>query len=183
MQCRTCGFLSLRHNGTMRLDEAPEKFRETGSAANNDGAVIHDRIPVCFKGVAQFRNEVKQSKRASLDEQVLDVISKDRECSESAPSQIGYTPKEHADMIWEAEDRRWRERQDEVDRQWRDAQAEREHRWRKEDRRSAIINLVVSVLLAIATGAAGLVAGSKLPWFRELEPPPVVSPIPAPANR
>lgn len=55
--------------------------------------------------------------------------------------------------------RAWQMQRDLDDRNWRD-------KTRKEDRRSQLINLVLSALVAILTTVATLIAANKLPWFR-----------------
>ncbi|MCC7420629.1 MAG: hypothetical protein IT428_10120 [Planctomycetaceae bacterium] len=171
VQCVNCGFLSLRHNSTLRLDEAPMSFRETGVPKNNEGATFHDHIPVCFKGAAHFKKEMASSRKASFGEQVLHVITQDRTCSQITEWHQGYAPKEHNEMIQQKELLEWQRQCQKDDRDWRENQAKREREWRKEDRRTAMITLVLSVLTTFVATVATLIAASRFPWYPQLEPP------------
>lgn len=93
VRCVDCGFLGLRNHDTGTLDEADERFRT--EAFFRGSPQIHDSLPICTKAVVNFRDEANPSDRPSI----VQSLKKDRSCAEWTRWRIGFTPKEHQEML------------------------------------------------------------------------------------
>ncbi len=174
VKCADCGYLAVRNINSYCLDEAGSDFREKGAVAlgreyGRNQYNLHEQRPVCFVQRYDLRGEIKSVFVAGKKDEtgcVLQVITKERECSEFTDWQQGFTPKEHREMLdrqWmidfqakrENEDREWRERQRNEDLAWREKQetkADSRHRtelW--------IIGGVVTVALIVGAIIAAIV--------------------------
>src|SRR5207249_2598204 len=76
------------------LVELDERYRDTGVVPSN----AFDPFPICFEGVISFRSEANQNPQATKD-----VIHKERDCSSFTKRILGFSPKEHREMIANAE--------------------------------------------------------------------------------
>ncbi|MDZ4687897.1 MAG: hypothetical protein SH850_22720 [Planctomycetaceae bacterium] len=130
--------------------------------------------PVCFVNATNFHQEIGGE---ATQGSVLTAIKADRSCDEFVSWTQGFSPKEHAEMLqqqalreWQRErddaDRAWRERQADREHAWREQQADRERHWRKEDRRTAMMNLIVAAAVGLIGGAVTLIAANKLAWYQ-----------------
>jgi hypothetical protein len=136
-KCAECGFLSIRDDtGSLRLVD--EKTRKDWNKAHNVGS---DPFPICFVMAAPLQSEVGDT---CLVVKCLAVVGKDRPCQSFTPWQIGYSPREHKEMIEakelarQQEEARERERQFQEDRrrndrEWQDARDRLQEERRKSD--------------------------------------------------
>lgn len=172
-KCSECGFLAVRRLKDLVIEEASDLFRENATIQSHGNVNLHDEYPVCFMRVISFRKIIDQ--KTSRPE-VAAEIKTERPCDEFTEWIQGSSPKEHAEMIQqkalldyqrqrEQDDKAWRERQATQDHAWRTQQAEREREWRKEDRHTAMTNLLVAAGVGLLGGIVTLIAASKLPWF------------------
>lgn len=96
-KCAECGFLALRELHSHRLLEAPRAYRKTLAVLSRDGkGPATDRLPVCFRDVCEFAVECP----GGSDGEIREAITKDRPCGPYEPWNQGFTPKEHAVMIF-----------------------------------------------------------------------------------
>lgn len=171
-KCADCGFLSIRHHNSRRLDEVEAITRATGKLPPELPEEQHEDAPICFVQAYNLKAEMVSSR----PEAFIAVLQNDRDCDRFNPWQQGFGPKEHVDMMqqqalleWqrarEEAEREWRERQAAQEHEWREQQAERDRQWRREDRRTAMVTLLVGALIGVLTLIATLIAANKWPWF------------------
>jgi hypothetical protein len=94
VQCKECGFLSVREHTKNVLEETPSHTRQYGNAPSGRG-----QSPVCFVLAAPL--EVDYSafvEPITATDRFLKVINKERTCSGFVKWQQGYSPREHRDM-------------------------------------------------------------------------------------
>lgn len=116
VKCAECGFLAMRHSQTRQLMDAEEKLRTRGyidSLSISSHDLVYDKYPVCYALKLDFRSEIGGNSDESTRTKAVQC---ERNCDGYTPWQIGFTPKEHKEMIQEAERRRWQEQRDEADR-------------------------------------------------------------------
>lgn len=174
--CGTCGFLALRTLSETSLIEAHTGYRETREmiAIQGNRGNLYEVWPICFVHKANLKDDCGGKDDKST---VVEVLKKNRnDCDGWVEWDQGFSPKEHAEKMYnetllkmrleESEaDRQWRERQDARDHAWRIEQAERDRDWRKEDRSLAMSNLFVAAGVGIVSAVATLVAAKLFPWF------------------
>lgn len=163
VKCAECGFLAVRNFVNRGLEEAEETFREKGYPTNifdAEGRLrpIHEELPLCFAQRYNLRDKFKEfaGKDSPDNFSVRYVINEERECEAFTKWQLGFTPREHREMLdqkrkqesearREHEDREWRERQEEKQRIWQEQQGYKRLRWE-------IIIFGVLVTLALIGG-------------------------------
>ena len=162
-KCRECGFLASRNNTTGELVQADSDYRDIGkvTAYLLEGEVAN--LPLCFVQAWDLSTEnQEQAGKQFIDEQaglpadwpvyVRRIIGKERECPKKDAKegtlgftkyQIGFTPKEHREMM-----DRERMLQREAEREKDDRQFRKDER--AENRKFRIIELVVVSLTFVA---------------------------------
>ena len=122
VQCRDCGFLALakRYEGT--LVEATNDYRHSGTPTPS-GQNIEDVLsrPICFMRKLDMRAEFEAVLKKPVSEeesrgiknpnpdQVLPIIERSRRCDDGfTPWQLGFSPKEHREMLDRKWERKWR---------------------------------------------------------------------------
>ncbi len=164
VKCADCGFLTMRNRYTGGLDEMVREFRETGEPPTRKRPPVSDatthplgwsdniwpyaNVPLCF---VLARDEYGDFAVAPKDlgyqdfpsSMVLEILQKDRECEAFTRWMLGFTPKEHREML----DREQARKLDE-DR-------------RKSDRRWHVVELITITLMAGAFTILGAVIGSR----------------------
>ena len=116
VKCAECGFLAARDIRTRGLEEVEEAFRESGTPPVNEivdniPCSRHEPLPLCFAQRYNIRDEFKEftGEALSVRLSVYMVLIEERECEAFTKWQLGFTPKEHREMM----DRQWmREYQD-----------------------------------------------------------------------
>ena len=78
---------------------------------------------ICFVRVIQFPIQPR-------NEELLDLLQRERECAEFTPWYQGFTPKEHEEMLDRQRLREWQAKREDEDRRWREDQRKEERRWR-----------------------------------------------------
>ena len=82
------------------------------------------------------------------------MLQSERKCQSFTPWQLGFSPKEHREMMDRKEIRDQNHRWEEEDRQWRQSVD-------KQNRRLNRINLIIVAVASVLTAAAVLVAAFK----------------------
>ena len=185
-KCAECGFLVARNIRTKEMEEVDSIFREEGlpeiiewDMSNPIAQPIYrqEMLPLCFARAYDLRAEFK--KVAGEDDpdhkSVICVINEERQCEPFVEWQQESSPKEHREML----DRQWRldyeARRDAEDKNWREAQEEKAEQRHQDQLKllrdihkheMLIAGAVVTVIIAIITiiGAA-IEAGWFPEWF------------------
>lgn len=131
VKCADCGFLAVRHFETRQLLDAEPLFRSRGyipSVTVGKGADsrAYDEHPVCFANYINFRTPEEAGISASEGTR-RDAVQKERECPHFTQWQQGFTPKEHREMIQQAELMRLQNERDRADREDRAARDRHQH--------------------------------------------------------
>lgn len=173
-----CGFLAMRHRETRALHDADHSIRRDGripgfllEGGQETGWPMFEETPLCFQMVITF-DRARCSDKAGR----LSAIQEERECSEFTEWRVGFTPKEHREML---DRQRMIEREDQRDREMREYELKRDQAIRdREDKRDVLATerhkeqmktirgqhwrelLVFGGLIAVATLAAGFLEGS-----------------------
>lgn len=155
-RCADCGFLALRDQQFTQYFEAGLEYRDSGEPNRNQ----YHPFPVCFVRAANLKQEMAGTKKDDF----LRVIHGERPCAEFIPWEMGMSPKEHREMRMEerAEARyredvarrdAWEKEQREKDKQrdadWRRLDIEARERDRAQDRKWAIIFIVIAAIIGL----------------------------------
>ena len=120
VKCADCGFLVLRDGGTREMLEAELEFRQTAKHGPK-----YESIPFCLERAANLPVEYRNNK-VENPSALLEILEQDRSCESFVEWQQGFTPKEHKEMLQEAELRKWQTEREDADREWRDRKDELE---------------------------------------------------------
>jgi len=162
-RCVECGFVGLRNQNTNELEIADERFRREGWIDQQ----LHFAVPICARGVIDFRQEANPGR----PELLLEAIQRDRPCAKAMQWHPALTPKEHvemqmADIIREANDRR-----EEAMREWQAREAEKaESRFQSQMKQGrwqiVIVGIAATIALALAQLFGSLIQAGwiKNPW-------------------
>jgi hypothetical protein len=174
VKCADCGFLTLRKLTTRELVEVEEEIRATGEILA-DPAFVHKPTPMyephllCFRKSFRLHEEQCQPVLgSSLEQRTLAVIHNQRFCDRFTSWEHGYSPREHWEMIQEAERLKW---QAQRDKQAQDFQADQAMQSRRHQNRSLAVSVV-----AVTVAIVALVANTA---FNLLKPPSTIVVNPA----
>ncbi len=133
VRCADCGFLAVKNLTTRALEEVEEGFRKRGviplsevrpSYGRHEDLPLcfvgrHEDLPLCFVGRHDLQWEIKSTGKQDKTV-VITVINDERQCGEAFTEwKLGFTPKEHREMLDRAEWLKWQERQRRDDKRWR----------------------------------------------------------------
>jgi len=115
VKCADCGFLSLRNRVSWDLVPAHMQFRENGLV----GASLEQTIspfPICFAMKLKFQQVIEsiEPEKPFRPEKTMSVIHEERHCFQFVKWEVGYTPKEHDELIRRAESEKRRDEQAEI---------------------------------------------------------------------
>jgi hypothetical protein len=147
-KCIDCGYLAVRNLVSGELVEVERDENGNINEGKYFGSPRYD-LPICFaretKLQPQYKTEliIDDPIHKKLKSNVNNVLAQPRLCNSFTKWQMGFTPKEHREMLdeqWrlsfqakrEDEDRKWREEQRKSDLEWRveqEKKATRSHRW------------------------------------------------------
>lgn len=116
VKCAECGFLAIRNVESRELEEAEKDIREHGCCTVLIGQIQghpqlrHTGLPLCFAGRYDLWDESKKEtvKGDRNTRGARTVIHKQRRCEGFTKWQLGFTPKEHREMIDRQWERKWR---------------------------------------------------------------------------
>lgn len=130
VKCSDCGFLAMRRRDDLTFVEADREFRTTGRAEK--GPKFIQERPICFARKTNFIEELSDQINPDPPK-VKAGIQRERECDGFTEWQLGFSPKEHQEMI----DRKWmleyQERRDKDDREFREHMAKADRDWRESE--------------------------------------------------
>ncbi len=178
VKCSECGFLAVRNVETRELEEAESVYREFGVSplmGKMEGHPTdrHSTIPLCIRGYQGLQHEITEA--LASDSRVSQVVHKDRDCELYTEWLLGFSPKEHLEML----DRKWtlefQAEQRRLDRDWQEAQgikAENRHTEQLSllrgihKRELIFLGIGVTLAIAIVTVIGAVIeAGWFTPWF------------------
>ena len=140
-RCSECGFLGLLNKTTMQTEEAHHKYRDSGSTQNEQGKeAIHLNLPVCVRGKRDFSKEFSEGADTEV---VTACISTPYPCDSFLQWVVGFSPREHFEMleVLKLRDQQERDREDS----------------RTRDNRNFLISFI-SAAAAVASAIISLVA-------------------------
>jgi hypothetical protein len=179
VKCANCGYLSLLTATTRQLAEVDAAIRDEGKLPleKHDGQFhrIFLKNPICFVAAYPLGIEKPAERHGHEHDWFLSVIHDERDCHQFTHWLQGYTPKEHYEMIQEAQRLKWqteRELADKADRnkrdqEARDFQAEQAKQSRLHQNRSLTVSVV-----AVTVAIVGLIANNVLSLLRQ--PAPII---------
>ncbi len=165
VKCADCGYLSLRHTNSRQLLDAEEQFRTTGNIPSPKKGGIdlsYDDYPICFMRVVNFRTDQEAGKSKDQDKCVR-CLKRERECDKFTPWLMGFTPKEHYEVIQENTRLKWQADREREDREFRAEQVRlADERYRKSLRDNwwrLVATAFGSLLVGLAVAYFGVVIG------------------------
>ena len=126
VNCSNCGFLTIIAHAHSEHVEASDKYRKTGLAASN----VYEPQPVCFVRAANLEAESGKGEK----EDILRVLRRERDCDDFTPWTVGYSPKEHREMLAEEKLRQWQAHQQERRDHWEAEQQDKARQWQESQR-------------------------------------------------
>ena len=106
-KCADCGFLALRFYYYSELHEATKDYREEG--VDTDGSGSLSRPPLCLMRAFDLESEVRAlvPKETGIGtNHIVEVVSKPRKCKQWRQWSMGFTPKDHREMV-DREHQKW----------------------------------------------------------------------------
>lgn len=130
MKCKDCGFLSVRSTVDSSIKEADYNYREKGMVAIGrderglNQHAIHEKRPFCILNAYNLGKEILEQigTGRSEEQSVLDIIQKDRTCGSYIDWQMGFSPKEHREMLDRKLQLDFQLKQEEANRKWQTRQ-------------------------------------------------------------
>ena len=146
VKCSECGYLAIRNKHTWNLDEAGREYRDIGALPliydeiGRNQHNIHEQQPICFARADDLKGEFdEETKNHNNTRSALNVLMKDRVCTECIDWQQGFTPKEHREMSDREKMLKWQSDREDADRKWKSSQ----------ERKFAIMAGIFTILGAI----------------------------------
>ena len=125
IKCADCGFLAVRNLRTRQLEEAEKEYRDRAyiSLTGEEGK-LHPRLeslPLCFVASYDLQDEIRnKSPKKEVDSRnIIAVVNADRDCDKSTKWLLGFTPKEHQDILDRQEILKWQIDREKADKKWR----------------------------------------------------------------
>lgn len=119
VKCAGCGFLAVRNVETRELDSPAENYRSDGTIPTSlikHARLLHEERPICLVRSPAF--PYHPSSEAPDTPHRKAIVQQEHDCKLWDEWQIGFTPKEHREML----DRQWmfelEEERRQSDRRW-----------------------------------------------------------------
>lgn len=142
VKCADCGFLASRLRQTRDLVETEIRLRESWNQFIAMGSSnLYALRPVCFVRAADFEVEMGGPPIPPAP----DAINRERDCDKFTPWMQGFSPKEHKEMLSDAEMKKW--------------QAAESERQRAFEAKQTKILLFGGLIASLATTILGFVLG------------------------
>lgn len=154
VKCAECGYLAVRHRATRQLLDAELQLRADGYLLDHDpvtGQVAYDSTPICFAQKIDFR---KGHGSASHQDQLKDAMQELRDCDGFTEWKQGFTPKDHWEIIQDAERIKWQTRREEEQRDFQALQARLADERHRESQRDNWWRLVATAIVSLAVGVS-----------------------------
>ena len=161
VKCKDCGYLAIRNTYTWLLDEAGGEYRDSGDTPvvlddkGYNPHRTHELRPLCFAKCFDLRSETKSTFVSGKDEKgcVVEVISKERECVPFTKWQLGFTPKEHREMLDREKLLEWQASREDADRQFRVQMMNDDRKWQAKQQVSLILIAGIFTMIGAVIGA------------------------------
>ncbi len=132
-RCDKCGFLA-----TKTLAEVGQGSRTAGNIEGsipifNPSSGRDVDGPICFMQAEDLQAELNKISNTSAEAIVLSLITKERDCSSFKQWIMGFSPKEHREMIDREKMLKGQTEREEADKQWREKQEKNADRRHKEN--------------------------------------------------
>ena len=176
VKCSECGFLALRNRVSWELLPSDPVYRKTAVIGTHRDQTLHS-IPVCFAMAVDLQVDIEsfEPETTLSQDKILRVTQKERECSEFTRWQLGFTPKEHREMMdrermldreerRDSEQRRFQERQEErADQRHTDQLDQLKGLHSKE---MLIVGVLVTLVIVVSTIIGAGIEAEWIPkWF------------------
>ena len=193
VKCTDCGLLAVRNTKTRELEETESEFRERHKIPASEvhrNFQRHLEMPLCLAGVNLLDDsKAKMPKNNPGWQQVITAMQRERLCEYWTKWRIGFTPKEHIEMIDRKMMLEYQERREDADRKFRkdiEDKAEERHKVQMQTLRSGlrweiiVFGLIVTLVLVISQVASAFIErgsflgqGPQRPIVVELSTPPI----------
>ena len=166
VKCVECGFIAIRRTDK-QLVEADDEFRESGVPPFNSD----EGFPLCFARATNLRAEIEAIPGPGRANKVRLAIGRERDCDDSTPWQMGFSPKEHREALNRerlAEEQQLRseaEREAEQGRREAERQERTERQRGESEERQAARRLGWGIIVAITLATLVLVSGLIIAAF------------------
>ena len=130
VRCRDCGYLAAIHKDTGASIEASPEFRHSMNKPE-----LADEWLRCARGMIDMKEEAGGTTVQVARTKQLPVIEKERDCTEFVAWKVGYSPREHTEMLIQDDMRRQATEQRERDRQWQETVRREDLEWKTQQRR------------------------------------------------
>jgi len=153
VKCAECGYLAVRHLETRELREAEGTYRDTGEIPRdlNRPKHLYAEVPLCFEHLRIF--DPHQCASATGRQGVLQAEI--GPCVGFTKWDLGFTPKEHREMLDRQRLLEWQAEREDDDRKWHAKQ-------REEDNRIRRLELWTAVIIAGGFTVVGATIGAVL---------------------
>jgi hypothetical protein len=152
VKCVECGFLALKQFAGSEIVEADSEFREDGANLHLR-STVNESFPICFMRSFDLDSECREiqasSSKRNEPDIVKEVIQKERHCDTFIPWHMGFSPKEHREILDIQMEKEWREQRLQEDRAWREEQAKQERHWRTVQLAILVAGLVITAIITI----------------------------------
>jgi hypothetical protein len=132
VKCHDCGLLATRNNDTGQWEEVDQRQRTTGQGQirGDDAGYPREATwqfsrPVCILQVFDLASEYTQESSKSdspINSAIALMLQRERDCESFTKWQIGFSPKEHREMIDREWMRKYQEEHEKTDKEWREKQ-------------------------------------------------------------
>jgi hypothetical protein len=133
---------------------------------------VFDDQPICFQGKANFRSE-EEKRAVDPEENCRKAVQHERYCEAFTPWRLGFTPKEHWEMIQETERLKYQAECDAAnvaererrDMDARDFQRDQAALARRHQNRTLVVSIA-----AVGIAVAGLIANTMIGLSKKPQP-------------
>ena len=159
VQCKDCGFLSIRNKHTRELVEVENRIREfgdfpieiVGDFIGVERSSHYEVRPMCFMLQPHLDDDGPDEVMNTL--QFVNRIRIEIECDCFTPLKQGFSPKEHCEML----DRKllldWQERRENLINEREDRRDREQREWRREESTWRLRELIVMGVVVTAISA------------------------------
>ena len=127
VKCVDCGFLGARARGDGHWVEADDRFRALGKPPQD----IWEAFPACFRRVIEVNKLADEQPGSGRDVKALGVLQADRPCASFTEWRVGYTPREHEELLDRQAANAREDRRDTEARAWQQAMEDKQQKFQE----------------------------------------------------
>jgi len=160
-KCAHCGLLAIRNNDTGQWEEVDQNQRDTGQEQTRKSGYSSMEIqlarhvtshpiqlvqfskPFCLVQVFDLLSEYGEESASTI---IASVLQKERVCSSFRKWQLGFTPKEHREMMDREEMLKWQAEREGKDKEWQKGQ----------NRQMVILGAIIGGIFGLITTGLGI---------------------------